>query len=163
MIDTQSDAERLYSIDAATSLGRLADAIVMAASHRLSSSELTDADRAALRAASTWLDRLSRQIEHPLDLSLIGESNEPGLFGFGSEMTDVAVSALGSAGNPVAEARALQQLKAAIDATEAGTLPTESVTHVLEVFESMARAMLAASGSLLRDPNRSLWALSSNF
>jgi hypothetical protein len=158
MIETHADARRLSSIDAATSLGRLADEVVVAASRRIAGIPLAPEDARALHTASGWLTCLSDQLAKPLDVSYIGATGQlPGLYGFGPDVTGAAIGAIGLSADRDEEVEVLHRLRDMTNAVASEGSDPEGVERVLEVFESIARAMLSAAGSLLNSPNGSTW------
>lgn len=158
MIETQVDARRLSSIDAATALGRLADAVVLAVARRASGDALSAGDERALHSASEWLDRLSEQLAKPLDLSHIGTTSHlPGVYGFGPDVNAVAIDAISHARDANAEIETLRSLRDATSSVIASGVDPKIMDMVAEVFESVARAMLSAADSLLNSPSRRAW------
>lgn len=162
MNETQADPQRLSSIDAATSLGRLADEVVVALAHRIDRVALGPDDVRALTLAADWLNRLSDQLANPLDLSRLGDvAAFPGLYGFGPDVTGAAIDAIGSSAGRQAEVEALRALRDTVRNVPSDTSDPETLHRLLRVFESIARAMLSAAGSMLAPPARSAWATTS--
>jgi hypothetical protein len=158
MIESRSDTRRLSSIDAANWLGRLADSVVIAASHCLSGLPLDSNDHEALQTAAHWVDQLRHRLAEPLDLSHIGGDTEfPGSYSFNSDVTGAAIHAIGGDANREAEINALDKLGITIRAVDASIDHTDSAQLLVTTFESIARAMLSAAGSLLVSPTGFAW------
>lgn len=157
-METKSDPRRLSSIDAATSVGRLADDVVIAVAHMLDGHQRAS-DAESLELAANWLDRVGWQLEHPLDLSGLGEvASPPGILGFGPEVRGAVIRAIGGQVDRQAAVDALRQLSELLRAAAAEKANRDGLERLLVVFESIARAMLLAAGSLLTPPPRSTWA-----
>lgn len=161
MIETQADARRLTSIDAATSLGRMADDVVLAVLHRLDQEGLDSHDEQALTNAAEWLDRLAGHLADPLDLARLGDdvSAVPGLFGFGPDVAGTAIDAIGAGSGTDTEIAAIRELRSRVLEVFAGSARRADMERLLQVFESIARAMLSAAGSMLSPPARTSWAM----
>jgi hypothetical protein len=165
MTETQADARRLTSIDAATSLGQLADEVVVAVIHWRADSTLNEHDAMAVRQAAQWLESTSARLADPLSLEA-GHDNVlsfPGPDSFGPGLADAALGVLSANRKTDETIAALDALKLQLLAIADGSADERDAERLLNVFEGIARAMLSAADSLLAPATRTKWAMTSAF
>jgi hypothetical protein len=165
MIETQGDARRLASIDGATSLGQMADRVVVAALHWRQHRQLEAQDVDALRRAADWLGSVELILSDPLSLSsVISRPSEfPELDSFAPGLAGVALGELGSTADKEGQGRALGRLRELLLALANGSAGESDTDRVVRIFEAFAQAMLASADSMLATTPGTSWTTTPSF
>jgi len=159
MTETQGDAKRLSAIDGATSLGRLADGAVLVLSHWQDRKRLSSEDVNTLQALADWLGRAAERIADPLTAAFAVGRYEllPGLDNFGTGVTSAAIEAIAPGLDSETEVATLRDLREKVLEVVDRSANAESVEFLAGVFESVAKAMLAAADYMLTPSSRAAW------
>lgn len=147
MINTQAEARRLRSMDEASTIGRLADDVVLALARRKSARDLSEDDRRALERTQQWLGQAVTRVTDPLSLSTkrLPGSSAADLDSFGPRLATAALEASPMPAQTDHGQEALETLRRQIRRVLDGQATPGELQQLHLVFEAVAQAMLHSS------------------
>lgn len=170
MVSTHVETERLIAVRDATTLGRRADKVVLAAIHWKQTRNLAGDDADAVKEGAEWLDRLASVLSDPLDLehnlSALGELD---VLGRSQRFGERGISILlksqpGSPSTPPAEAvHALRTIADLLREWHQGKVDEAHVSDIQRIFERLASMMLESAEETLGAPTGARWKTTSAF
>ena len=173
MVVTQTEAQRLTSIDVTTQLGRLADGVVVAALRWEQNQSIGDEDRAAVSEVAAWIEGIASAIADPLDLAQslpqLGTLDVLGRFGQSGSGIGVLLSDTEDQSSAETKTSAdidsAQLLKIAelLKRFSNGATNEAEVRLLRQVFEKLAKIMLNSAESMLHPRTGATWTQKSDF